>query len=96
MAIIPELRKALSNSTLGFEELRAFEMGLQYLTTEEQEEFTLAITENPEHIYPVYINYKAKLHAANEGQEAWEKAVEKEIEELDQLMEKRRVGDELF
>jgi hypothetical protein len=96
MALLPELRKALSNSSLSFEELRAFEMGLQYLTTEEQEEFTRAISENPEHVYPLYINYKAKLHAANEGQEAWEKAIEKELEELDDLIERRRVGDEVF
>ncbi len=96
MAIIPELRKALEASQLTFEELRAFEMGLQYLTKKEQEEFTLSITENPEHVYPLYINYKAKLHAATEGTEAWEKVIEKEIEELDELMEKRRVGDELF
>ncbi len=96
MAIIPELRKALEASQLTFEELRAFEMGLQYLTKKEQADFTLMVTENPELIYITYINYKAKLHAANSSPEEWERAIEKEIEELDDLMETRRVGDELF
>jgi hypothetical protein len=96
MAITGELRKALEVSELTFEELRAFEMGLQYLTKKEQSDFVLMITENPELIYTTYINYKAKLHAANSSPEEWEKAIEKEIEELDGLMERRRVGDELF
>lgn len=96
MAIIPELRSALEQSKLSFEEVRAFEAGLAYLSKKEQAEFLQVATDNPELIYPLYINYKAKLHAANEGQEAWEKAIEKEIEELDELIERRKVGDEMF
>ncbi|MEN9551737.1 MAG: hypothetical protein RI935_114 [Candidatus Parcubacteria bacterium] len=96
MAIIPSLRKALQNSSLTFEELRAFELGLQHLEDEDQEEFTRAILENPELIYPTYINYKAKVHAINNGQEAWEEAIENEIAQLDALIERRRVGDEMF
>lgn len=96
MALIPELRKALENSNLSFEEARAFETGLVYLAPEEQDEFLEIITENPELIYPLYINYKAKLYAANGTTDDWEKVIEQEIQELDKLIEKRRVGDELF
>ncbi len=96
MAIIPELRKALEVSKLTFEELRAFELGLQHLTKKEQEEFSEIITENPELVYPLYINFKAKIHAINSTDEAWDAVIEKEIEELEDLIERRRVGDELF
>lgn len=97
MALIGELRTALTQSKLSFEELRAFEAGLAYLTPTEQESFLRAITENPELIYPLYINYKAKLHAATSGdQKAWEDAVNRELEELEEMIERRRVGDEAF
>ncbi|MBP6888276.1 MAG: hypothetical protein KBC21_01115 [Candidatus Pacebacteria bacterium] len=96
MAIITELRKALEGSNLTFEELRAFELGLQNLTKKEQSEFLDVVTENPELIYPLYINYKAKLHAISSTDKEWEAVIEKELEELDELIEKRRVGDELF
>jgi hypothetical protein len=97
MALIGELRQALEQSKLTFEELRAFEAGLVYLTKEEQEEFLTAIKDNPDLIYPLYINYKAKLHAATNGnQEDWEKVVEQEITELEEMIERRRVGDETF
>ncbi len=97
MALIGELRQALDNSKLSFEEARAFEAGLVYLSKKEQEDFLQSVRENPELIYPLYINYKAKLHAAVSGsKKAWDAVIEQEIKELEEMIEKRRVGDELF
>lgn len=96
MALLPELRKALEDTKLSFEEFRAFEAGLVLLSPEEQEEFLKVVQENPELVYPLYINFKAKLHAALTGNEAWEEAVEREIGELEEFMKMRRVGDEII
>ena len=96
MALIPELRKSLESTTLTFEELRAFEVGLTLLTAEEQKEFSRIITEDPELVYPLYINFKAKLYAANGTQKDWEQAIEQELIELEEFMKKRRVGNEIL
>ncbi len=96
MALLSELRKILEGSNLSFVEVRAFEAGLAHLSYEEQQAFFEGVSAYPELIYPIYINYKAKLHAMVDSDEAWEAAVEKEIEELNDLIERRRVGDELF
>ena len=95
MAIKAELRDALDETTLTFEELRAFEAGLMLLTEEEQGEFLTIVKENPELVYPLYINFKAKLHAAQEGEEGWKDAIEREILELEEFMKRRRVGNEI-
>ncbi len=95
MAISGELRKALEETTLSFEELRAFEAGLMLLTSEEQDEFLKIVQDSPELVYPLYINFKAKLHAAQEGEAAWQDAVERELLELEEFMKRRRVGNEI-
>lgn len=95
MAITPELRKALEETTLTFEELRAFEAGLMLLSPEEQAEFLTIVVNDPTLVYPLYINFKAKLHAAQEGEQEWQDAVERELEELEEFMRKRRVGNEI-
>jgi hypothetical protein len=95
MAINAELRKTLEQTSLSFEELRAFEAGLMLLTPDEQEEFLKIVKENPELVYPLYINFKAKLHAAQSGKEEWEAAIERELTELEEFMKKRRVGNEI-
>ncbi len=95
MAIKQELRKALEETTLTFEELRAFEAGLMLLTDEEQTDFLSIVTKDPELVYPLYINFKAKLHAAQEGESAWKDAIEREIFELEEFMKRRRVGNEI-
>ncbi len=95
MAISQELRKALDDTTLTFEELRAFEAGLMLLSTKEQEEFLKIVKEDPELVYPLYINFKAKLHAAQEGEINWQDAIERELLELEEFMKKRRVGNEI-
>ncbi|MDQ5962807.1 MAG: hypothetical protein QG653_614 [Patescibacteria group bacterium] len=95
MALLPELSQILRESELTFEEVRAFETGLSMLTNKEQETFMEAIKDDPELIYPLYINFKAKLHAANGTEEEWDKAVETEIIQLEDFMTKRRVGNEI-
>jgi hypothetical protein len=96
MAISTELRKALENTTLTFEELRAFEAGLNMLTDKEQDEFLAIIKQDPELVYPLYINFKAKLHAARGNEKDWEEVIEQEIVELEEFMNKRRVGNEIL
>ena len=95
MAISQELRKALETTTLTFEELRAFEAGLMLLSSEEQDEFLSVIEEDPELVYPLYINFKAKLHAARGSEKDWEAVIEQELAELEEFMRKRRVGNEI-
>jgi hypothetical protein len=96
MAITAELRRALEETTLTFEELRAFEAGLMLLNDEEQDEFLTIVKADPELVYPLYINFKAKLHAAQEGEVEWQAAIERELLELEEFMKKRRVGNEIL
>lgn len=96
MALISELRTILENSQLTFEEARAFEAGLVMLTSEEQQGFAKILENDPELIYPLYINFKAKLRAARSTEEDWIKAVETEVVQLEDFLAKRRVGDEIM
>ena len=96
MALISELRSILESSNLTSEEARAFEAGLVMLTENEQKEFTAIIRNDPELIYPLYINFKAKLCAARGTEQEWLEAVETEVVQLEDFMAKRRVGDEIM
>lgn len=96
MALSQELQKALESTKLTYEELRAFEVGLTLLDQEEQNEFAKIVKENPELVYPLYINFKAKLHAALSDETEWEAAIDREIMELEEFLKKRRVGDEIM
>lgn len=96
MALIQELQTILEGSELTFEEARAFEAGLVMLTESEQMEFAHIIKEDPELIYPLYINFKAKLRAARGTEEEWLEAIETEIVQLEDFLAKRRVGDEIM
>ncbi len=95
MAIILNLKKILDSSELSSEEVRAFETGLSYLTKDQQEVFVKLISNDPELIYPLYINFKAKLRAARGTKQEWEEAVETEIVQLEDYLAKKRVGDEI-
>jgi hypothetical protein len=96
MALRKDLNTILEESALTFEEVRAFETGLSLLTDEEQEEFVGIIKEDPELIYPLYINFKAKLHAVNGTEEEWKQAIETEILQLeDFIAKKKKVGGEI-
>lgn len=96
MALISELRNILENSQLTFEEARAFEAGLNMLTESEQMEFEQILKNDPELIYPLYINFKAKLRAAHGTKQEWLEAVETEIIQLEDYIAKRKVGDEIM
>lgn len=96
MALIPELRSILETSQLTFEEARAFEAGLHMLTESEQVEFEQILKNDPELIYPLYINFKAKLRAAHGSKQEWLEAVETEIVQLEDYITKRKVGDEIM
>jgi hypothetical protein len=96
MALRKDLNNILEESALTFEEVRAFETGLSLLTDEEQEQFVEIIKEDPELIYPLYINFKVKLHAVNGTEEEWKEAIETEILQLEDFIAKRKkVGGEI-
>ena len=95
MALIPQLSQVIRQSELTFEEVRAFETGLAMLTHEEQKIFVEAIEEDADLIYPLYINFKAKLRAAGQDEKEWQEAVETELVQLEDFMAKRRVGHEI-
>lgn len=95
MALAAKLKTVLDNSDLTAEEARAFETGLLMLTEDEQLAFAEIVTNDPELIYPLYINYKAKLRAAYGTRQDWEEAIQTEIVQLEDFLAKRRVGDEI-
>ncbi len=86
MAVVETLETILKESGLTFEEQRAFLLGLGYLTREEQEEFALTLKESKELIYPLYINFKAKIHTINGSEKDWNVIVENEIKEFENLL----------
>ena len=96
MALDPQLRKALADTKLTFEEVRAFEAGLTLLSKEEQDQFMVIIEQDPELVYPLYINFKAKLRAARGSNTEWEESIEQELIELEEFMNKRHVGNEIL
>lgn len=96
MATIAELRDILNSSELSFEEVRAFETGLAYLPADDQKAFATLIKNDPELIYPLYINFKAKLRAIHGTDKEWQQAIETEIVQLEDFIAKRRVGDEIM
>jgi hypothetical protein len=95
MAILADLSQIIRESELTFEEVRAFETGLAMLNDEEQTLFMDAVKGDPELIYPLYINFKAKLRAANGDEKEWSEAIETEIVQLEDFMTKRKVGNEI-
>lgn len=96
MALNKDLSKILEDSALTFEEIRAFETGLSLLTDREQTEFADIIKDDPELIYPLYINFKAKLRAVRGTEDEWREAIETEIVQLEDFIAKRKkVGGEI-
>lgn len=96
MGLHEGLRTILEQSELTFEEVRAFETGFLMLTAKEQKQLADILKEDPELIYPLYINFKAKLHAARGTDAEWVEAVETEIIQLEDFLTKRKVGDEIM
>jgi hypothetical protein len=83
-----KIKNILHKSNLSFDETRAFFDGLQYLPTEEKKQFISILEEDPELIYPLYINFKAKLKALEEDDtgRSWDQIVEDEIKQLEDYM----------
>ena len=96
MALRKDLTIVLEDSALTFEEIRAFETGLALLTEDEQMQFADIIKDDPELIYPLYINFKAKLRAVRGSEDEWKEAIETEIVQLEDFIAKRKkVGNEI-
>lgn len=89
MAIISRLEKILAESTLTFEEQRAFSLGLGYMTDEEQDDFARMLEDNKDLIYPLYINFKSKLRTLSAPEEEWNTIVENEVKEFERLLGER-------
>jgi hypothetical protein len=96
MALNIGLKTILENSELTAEEVRAFETGFMMLTDDEQKHLADILKEDPELIYPVYINFKAKLRAARGNKQEWLEAIETEVVQLEDFLAKRKVGDEIM
>ena len=96
MAISAELRNLLKESMLSFEEVRAFEAGLDTLTEREQIEFYTHLSKDPQLLYPIYIHFKAKARAIRGTDEEWQQAVDAEVKDLEEKKEKKRVGGEVI
>ncbi len=86
MTVIEKLETILADSDLTFEEQRAFSLGIGYLTVTEQDEFARTLLENKELIYPLYINFKAKLRAIKGSEKEWGAVVEDELKEFENLL----------
>lgn len=90
------IKNILHKSKLSFDETRAFFDGLQYLPVEDKKQFIAMIEQDPELIYPLYINFKAKLTALEEDTSgrSWDQIVEDEINQLEQhLKNKGMIND---
>lgn len=88
-----KIKNILYKSNLSFDETRAFFDGLQYLPDEDKEEFIQILEEEPELIYPLYINFKAKLKALQEEnpEEVWDQIVENEVAELEDYLNNKGI-----
>lgn len=95
MALSAELKNLLKESKLSFEEVRAFEVGLETLSDREQMEFYTHLSKDPQLLYPIYIHYKAKARAIRGTDKEWQDAVDAEVKELEEYLANRRVGGEI-
>ncbi len=95
MALSAELKNLLKESKLSFEEVRAFEVGLETLSEREQIEFYTHLSKDPQLLYPIYIHYKAKARAIRGTDEEWQAAVDAEVKDLEDYLARKRVGGEV-
>ncbi len=89
-----KIKNILYKSELSFDETRAFFDGLQYLDDDDKLEFVSILEEEPNLIYPLYVNFKAKLASLEEeengGDRSWDEIVEDEISKLDNYLENKK------
>lgn len=90
-----KIKNILHKSRLSFDETRAFFDGLQYLPQDDKKEFISILGEDPELIYPLYINFKAKLKALEEDDSgrSWEQIVEDELKQLENYVNNKGMDD---
>ncbi|MEI6352543.1 MAG: hypothetical protein WCO35_01245 [Candidatus Nomurabacteria bacterium] len=90
-----KIKNILHKSNLSFDETRAFFDGLQYLPIEDKKQFIEMINQDPELIYPLYINFKAKLKALEEDStgRSWDQIVEDEIKQLEQYLNNKGISN---
>jgi hypothetical protein len=93
--IITPLQNLLRETDMTFEEIRAFGMGIEKLSVDEQVELYRYFNYDRTLIYPIYTHYMAKKQAMESGID-FEKAVENEIKFLESYIEGKRVGDEVI
>lgn len=86
-----KIKDILHKSNLSFDETKAFFDGLQYLPEEDKKNFITMLEDDPELIYPLYINFKAKLKSLEEDNtgRSWDQIVEDEINKLEDYLNKR-------
>ena len=90
-----KIKNILYKSNLSFDETRAFFDGLQYLSDEDKLQFIEILEDEPDMIYPLYINFKAKLAALQEDESgrSWDQIVEDEVALLDQYLENKGMNN---
>lgn len=86
-----KIKNILHKSNLSFDETKAFFDGLQYLPLEDKQNFISMLEQDPELIYPLYINFKAKLKQLEEDNtgRSWDQIVEDEISQLEKYLEEK-------
>ena len=94
MQMLKQLKDLLYATDMTYEEIRAFELGIIKLSIEDQVVLYRILSVNSDMIYPTYINYMAKRTARETGV-GWDEAVETELANLDRLIEKKRIGEEV-
>ena len=94
MQMLKQLKDLLYATDMTYEEIRAFELGIIKLSIEDQVVLYRILSVNSDIIYPTYINYMAKRRARETGT-GWEEAVETELANLERLIEKKRIGEEV-
>lgn len=92
--IIAPLKNLLLETDMTYDEVRAFEMGINTLSVDDQVELFRYFNYDRALIYPTFVNFMARRHALETGS-GWEEAVESQIKFLESYIEGKRVGDEI-
>jgi len=90
-----QIKDLLNKSGLTFGEVRAFFDGLQYLSDQKKKDFIAFVGKDTRLIYPLYINFKAKLKAlaSDNKEEEWAKIVANEVKELERYIKEKGIPE---
>lgn len=92
--VIAPIKSLLREAEMTYDEVRAFEIGISSISTDNQVELYRYFNYDRDLIYPTFVNYMAKKRAKETGM-GWEEAVEAEIKFLESYTDGKRVGDEV-